>query len=137
MIIKNRAKLMGVATIASLSLAVAAPQAYATAGWDYMGSSGFHQVGPYFYSGTFNSHGGNVKVCITTSESGNALYGLYEYDPDGTSINTDERIGSNRVQTAGGCETWDVSGYVDGSNARAEVYISTNDSKAYKAEFWD
>ncbi|MYY84882.1 MULTISPECIES: hypothetical protein [unclassified Streptomyces] len=76
-----------------------------------------------------------MKVCVSTREQGAKLYGLFEYDP-GSSAN-DQQIGTNRKQVAGGCETWDVSGYVDGSNKKAEVYLSTDDSKAHTAKFWD
>ncbi|WP_329580732.1 hypothetical protein [Streptomyces sp. NBC_01361] len=130
-------KFMGtLVAAASLSLVAAAPAPAGAGEWDYKGSSGFYEVNGTFYSNNVSSGGGNFKACISTTFSGEALYGLFEYDPDGTTINDDELIG-RRVQTAGGCETWDVSSYVDGSNNEAEPYIATTDGKAYKVEYWD
>ncbi|WP_338894630.1 hypothetical protein WBG99_02095 [Streptomyces sp. TG1A-60] len=100
---------------------------------DYLGSSGVYEVNGQFYSQRFNSHGCNVKVCWTTNSTNNWYYGLYEYDES----NADDKVGTTRTQTAGGCEEWAVGDYVDGDNGLAEMYAVTNDSKVTKVEFWD
>ncbi|MET7637483.1 hypothetical protein [Streptomyces sp. NPDC005438] len=98
-----------------------------------MGTSGFYAVNGVYYSHAKYSSGGKVKVCVSTKETGTKSYALYEFDK----VYDDQRIGSVRRQKAGGCEVWNVSGYTDGKNGKAEVYIATNDSKAYRAVTYD
>ncbi|WNE96494.1 hypothetical protein PS467_14690 [Streptomyces luomodiensis] len=127
--------LAGIAAAATLGLAVPASATTADVppSWDYVTSTKFFEIAGVYYSYNAESHGGEFHACIHTSLTGQAQYALYESDPD----SSHERIGSIRTQTAGGCETWNVSAYVDGSNNRAELYIATNDPWAYKVDFYD
>jgi hypothetical protein len=133
----TRVKGTGVAAaVAALAFIASTPASAAPAGpgeWDYIGSSSFYEVNGTYYSHEVKSSGGNFKACIETSTNGRELYGLFEADTN----SSHEKIGSSRTQVAGGCETWDVSAYVDGDNNRAEVYVATTDSKAYNVRYYD
>ncbi|GAA2324680.1 hypothetical protein [Streptomyces violaceusniger] len=130
-----RPALTGIAAAATLGLAVPASATAADVppSWDFVTSTKFFEIAGVYYSYDAESHGGEFHACIHTTWNGEAQYALYESDPD----SSHELVGTIRTQTAGGCETWNVSAYVDGSNNRAELYIATNDARAYKADFYD
>lgn len=94
--------------------------------WDYLGYDDFTYSSKTFYSG-----GGNFKFCITSGPTG--WYYLYEDD----ATNADEWIG-HWYLNAGSCVTvYDIGGYVDGDNKKAEFQIRKSFSGSARVAAWD
>lgn len=99
--------------------------------WDYLGHSVFHNQSIVFKSG-----GGNFKACISTGSAG-GRYSLMEQDP----VNPDDEVNTEYIPP-GGCHTWNVASYVDGTNGKAELYLAICNwckDRDYqtRADFWD
>ncbi|MEU5609148.1 hypothetical protein ACI2L4_11135 [Streptomyces sparsogenes] len=131
---RRRAGLTG-AALAALAVPLLAPStASAAPGWQHIGTSGFtYWSGGVYVSEPVESGGGGFQACVF-SDAGSQWYQLYEYDPS----NADEPIGGRRYQVEGGCETWDgIDAYADGDNNKAELFLRTDDGRAYKVDYYD
>ena len=126
------------ASLLFTAIAIVTPFSSAFAGsWDYLGNYSFHynsSAGRYV-TNIVNSTGGYFKFC--TSQWGTSVksYTVWEYDPD----NPDDKIASFDFLSNGDCKTIYVDNYVDGSNKRAEIYISTDSYLASSTyvDMWD
>jgi hypothetical protein len=100
-----------------ISTAHAALSKVGTYSWHYN-----QTLGAYVTSiPTFTSDGGDVKICLPGGYYPARWYDLKEFDES----NADEKIGSSALLGSGNCYTWRVSGYGDGTNGKAEIYVQT------------
>lgn len=114
------------------------PMATAQAGagdWDYRGNRDFHSRNSEYWpygTGAVYSGGGSFKVCVNSASTENEYYSLDEYD---AGSNPDEQPA---IWVGSGCTVISNLGkYVDGSNNRAEFYVTTTDGSAVSADLWD
>lgn len=93
--------------------------------WDYLGSDEFTTQ-----SRNFESGGGDFMICLS-SDSPHGHYALFEEDP----FNPDDQVRTNDGLLNGldfpgdfnssGCYAFrGISGYVDGTNGKAEFYVA-------------
>ncbi|MBM7554584.1 hypothetical protein [Thalassobacillus pellis] len=117
--------------VLALGLIIPFSSANASSGWDYMG---VYKLIPNAYGNydTWNvrSTGGSFKV-ESFGVSNNCS--LMEYDPGS---NNDDRVGHVRQNTT---TIFNVRGFVDGSNNRAELYVMCHTRPSYYShvEYWD
>lgn len=106
--------------------------------WDHKGTysvsyNGNLQAGKYatpvIYSG-----GGYFAFCVSNTSSSDYYY-LYEYDPGSTRGGLDDYVSHAKLSN-GGCAKRQVGHEVDGSNRKAELYVTTN-TRSAKITFWD
>lgn len=131
---RRRAGLTG-AALAALAVPLVAPStASAAPGWQHIGTSGFTYWSDAVYvSEPVESGGGGFQACVF-SDAGSQWYQLYEYDPS----SGDDPIDEPRFQVEGGCETWyGIDAYADGDNNKAELFLRTNDRRAYRVDYYD
>ncbi|GGV31574.1 hypothetical protein GCM10010277_15370 [Streptomyces longisporoflavus] len=99
--------------------------ANAAAGWDHVGSSTFkhRDVDSHlWFTGYSHSTGGSFKVCIDKTQFKEEIT-LWEQDSNGM-----KDVGKR--STKGGCHVFNGLGdYVDGSNKKAELTLSTTDAE--------
>lgn len=118
----------------TLPLATAGPAA-AGPGWDKVGSTKLvapHAKPNYYKSEqTGPSAGGSFKVCF--SPTGGESYTMYEAD----SGNADDKVGNFQVGKDGCIVADNISKFVDGSNNRAELYVTTKSLKTRKVVYYD
>jgi hypothetical protein len=78
----------------------------------------------YYITGVNNAHAsGNVRVC--NDSTGGRYFYIKEYDPD----NKDDHF-TYAYLSKGSCDSWDISGIVDGTNKQAEIYVQTLESNS-------
>ncbi|MFC9601549.1 hypothetical protein ACFTQL_27775 [Peribacillus butanolivorans] len=109
---------------------------YASGGWDHVGTSKidrWNEIG--WLSGYAYSTGGDFLVCVEPANNWKMTYTLWEYDSPSYS----KKVGT-RTYTGVGCLApfRGIGAYVDGSNNKAEFFISTTDPEGTGvATFWD
>lgn len=130
-----RLALLGVA-VGGLTLPlVTAGPASAGPGWDKVGSTKLvapHAKPSYYKSEQIGpSAGGSFKVCF--SPSGGESYAMYEYDAG----SSDEKVGVFQAGKDGCIVANNISKFVDGSNKRAELYVTTKSLVTRKVVYYD
>lgn len=129
---------LGIASAAVGALTVsmfAAGPAAAGPGWDRAGKSDMvkNKTGdPYRSAKPGLSAGGNFMVCFGGSV-GKSSFKLYEADTG----NADDYVGTYGANAKGCIVANKIGKYVDGSNNRAEFYVTTKYSGSSYAEYWD
>lgn len=97
--------------------------------WDKLGTYTYTYSSPTVYSS-----GGDFRVCLSGSTPFSVLLHLYE---DDAGDNPDEYVGSNYF-SPGECQTFSSIGkFVDGSNNKAEFFVTDYSGKSKTVTFYD
>lgn len=97
--------------------------------WDKLGTYTYTYSSPTVYSS-----GGDFRVCLSGSTPFSVSLHLYEDDPGD---NPDEYVGSNYF-SPGECHTFSSIGkFVDGSNNKAEFFVTDYSGKSKTVTFYD
>lgn len=112
---------VGVALFAAAAVMSGSGIASASAGWDYVGASDFsnRDVDSHlWFTDYVHSTGGSFRACVGhTSEK--YTYALWEHDSSNS-----RKVASK--SSKGGCLVFNgIDDYVDGSNNKAELMLST------------
>lgn len=97
--------------------------------WDKLGTYTYTYSSPTVYS-----TGGDFRVCLSGSTPFSVSLHLYEDDPGD---NPDDYVGANYF-SPGECHTFGSIGkFVDGSNNKAEFFVTDYSGKSKTVTFYD
>ncbi|MCX5095850.1 hypothetical protein OOK36_45000 [Streptomyces sp. NBC_00365] len=106
----------------------------AAAGWDFVGRGTFFATGNGDYkTSAVRSTGGDFQGCIGPIFGSGDRYELWEWDSE----NTDDYVGSVRLNSDGCAVFRSIGGFVDGSDGTAEFYLVTTAVAGTYADYYD
>ncbi|SDW31472.1 hypothetical protein SAMN05444487_102231 [Marininema mesophilum] len=128
MIFKKISAMIAVVAASLLMPSASFADDYQAQFWDYIGSSTFTDQ-----SSVAKSSGGSFKFTFKSASTAvNGTYWLWEEDPDGF-----QYVGKVTVKDGGGGEFYNVGGFVDGSNNRAEFVLTKDNSQQTTVNFYN
>lgn len=105
--------------------------------WDYMGYDRIQGIFTDNYNGrVVKSGGGDYRICNLTANR-TAAISLYEVDGSTRDEVKGHGYPYSTYIDSGKCKVWNVSGYTDGSNGKAELQIDNNKEYTYLFSLWD